>query len=86
MDYFDNFDNGLLIKYKKILKMGKKIYRCVLLPLNWWSFKFYAISLSFDSPSKTIKFSCNLFDGLSNDNEITWNLNYHQFKGKRTHL
>jgi hypothetical protein len=39
--------------------------------------QIHAILLSFDSSSKTIKFSCNLqrsnltvYDGLSNDNEI----------------
>jgi hypothetical protein len=76
MDYFDNFDNKPLNKYKKILKI-KKIYRCVLLHLDRWSFKFHAISLSFDSPSKTINFhviyngsNLTVFDGLSNDNEI----------------
>jgi hypothetical protein len=26
------------------------------------------------------------FDGQSNDNEITWNLNDHQSKGRKTHL
>jgi hypothetical protein len=64
---FDSFDNGPLNKYKKNLKNEKK-NRCVLLPFDCWSFKFHAISLSFDSPSKTIKFSCNLqrfqFNGL----------------------
>jgi hypothetical protein len=60
MDYFDNLDNEPLNKYKINLKIWKKVYRCVLLPLDWWSFKIYAISLSFDSPSKTNKFSYNL--------------------------
>jgi hypothetical protein len=59
MSYFDNFDNETLNKYKKILNI-KKVYRCVFIPMNWWSFKFHEISLSFDSPSKAIKFSCNL--------------------------
>jgi hypothetical protein len=27
-----------------------------------------------------------IFDGLSNDNEIVWNLNDRQSKGRRTHL
>jgi hypothetical protein len=31
MSYFDNFDNGPLNKYKKILKIEKKIYKCILL-------------------------------------------------------
>jgi hypothetical protein len=42
------------------------------------------ISLSFDSPSKTINFYaiCNgfnltIFDGLTNINGIAWNLNDH---------
>jgi hypothetical protein len=33
MDYFDNLENEPLNKYKKILKI-KKVYRCVLLPLD----------------------------------------------------
>jgi hypothetical protein len=60
MGYFDNFDNESQNKYKINVKNRKKNYRCVLLTLDWWSFKFHAISLSFDSPSKTIKFSYNL--------------------------
>jgi hypothetical protein len=48
MDYFDNLDNEPLNKYKKN-------YRCVFLPLDWWSFKFHIILLSFDSLSKTVK-------------------------------
>jgi hypothetical protein len=73
-DYFDNLDNELLNKYKKI--KNRNNYRYVLLPINWWSFKFHAISLSFDSPFKIIWNRCKLyvkvmiFDGLSNDNEI----------------
>jgi hypothetical protein len=41
------------------------------------SFKFYIISLSFDSPSKTINFyviyngfNLTVFDGIPNNNEI----------------
>jgi hypothetical protein len=67
MDYFDNIDNGPLNKYKKNLK-NIKVYRCVLLFLDWWLFKFYVISLSFDSPSKTVNLkSLQIiwkFDGL----------------------
>jgi hypothetical protein len=72
MSYFDNLDNGPLNKYKIILKNKKKVYRCVLLPMDSESFKFHSISLSFDSPSKTVKLDKNLmvFDRLSNDNEI----------------
>jgi hypothetical protein len=55
MVYFDNFDNGPLNKYKKKLKIEKKIYSCVLLLLDCWSLKFYAILLSFVNPSKTVK-------------------------------
>jgi len=54
------FDNESLNKYKQNLKNEKNNYRCVLLPLNWWPFKFYAISLSFDSPLKIIKFLYNI--------------------------
>jgi hypothetical protein len=34
MDYFDNLDNGPLNKYKKKTKNEKKVYRCVILPLD----------------------------------------------------
>jgi hypothetical protein len=34
MSYFDNLDNESLNKYKKNLKNRKKVYRCVLLPLD----------------------------------------------------
>jgi hypothetical protein len=54
MVYFNNFDNKTLNKYKNI-KNGKQVYICVLPSLDWWSFKFHAILLSFDSPSKTVK-------------------------------
>jgi hypothetical protein len=91
MGYFDNLDNESL-KKKKIEKI-EFFYKYVLLPLDWWSVKFYVISLSFDSPSMTINFhiiyngsNLMIFDELSNDNEITWNLNDHQFKSRRTHL
>jgi hypothetical protein len=77
MGYFDNLDNGSLNKYKKNLKNEKKKYRCVLPLLDWWSLKFHTISLSFDSPSKTINFhaiyngsNLTVFDRLSNDNDI----------------
>jgi hypothetical protein len=55
MVYFDNLDNGPLNKYRKKFKNGKKVYSRVLLPLDLWSFKFHIISLSVDSPSKTVK-------------------------------
>jgi hypothetical protein len=68
MGYFDKLDNIPQNKYKKILKNEKNIYMCVLLLLDWWSFIFHAISLSFDSPSKTIKLELLQiiwkFDGL----------------------
>jgi hypothetical protein len=93
MGYFDNFDNEFLNKYKKKSYKWKINYKCVLILLDWGSFKFHSISLSFDSLSKTIKFYviCNgsnltFFDGLSNNNEIVWNLNDHQSKGRRIHL
>jgi hypothetical protein len=35
MDYFDNLDNWLLNKYKKNLKNKKKLYRFILLRLDW---------------------------------------------------
>jgi hypothetical protein len=65
-DYLDNFDNGYSNKYKK-LKNRKKSYKYVIILIVWWCsdlcknaikfrwFKFNAISLLFDSPSKTLK-------------------------------
>jgi hypothetical protein len=72
MNYFDNFDNEFLKKYKKILKI-KKIYRYVFILLDWWSLKFHVISLSFDSSSKIIKFSYNLqrFQNLMMDPKLS---------------
>jgi hypothetical protein len=56
MSYFDNLNNESLNKYKKYKKYKKWFfYRCVFLLLNWWSFKFHSILLSFGSPSKTVK-------------------------------
>jgi hypothetical protein len=51
--YLDNLDNEFSNKYKKILK--KKSNENVLLLIDWWWFKFHIISLSFNSPSKTVK-------------------------------
>jgi hypothetical protein len=90
MGYFDNVDNGPLNKYKKILKM-KKVYRCVILILDWWSFKFHVIRLIVHQRPlnwNRCKLYENLmvFDRLSNNNEIVWNLNDHQSKCRRTHL
>jgi hypothetical protein len=34
MGYFDNFDNGFLNKYIKKSLKWKKIYKCVLLPID----------------------------------------------------
>jgi hypothetical protein len=53
MSYFDNFDNESLNKYKN--RKIEKSFKCVLLLLDRWSFKFHVISLSFDSPSKPVK-------------------------------
>jgi hypothetical protein len=53
MNYFDNLDMRLSNKYKKN-------YRYILLLIYWKCFKFHSISLSFVSPSKTIKFLYNL--------------------------
>jgi hypothetical protein len=68
MVYFDNLNNEPLNKYKKILKIEKKNYSYVFLLLDWWSFKFHIISLSFNSPLKTIKLKplqiAWKFDGL----------------------
>jgi hypothetical protein len=65
LGYFDNFHNRSLNKYKKILKIKKVIYIYMCVCVCFSTFRLmviqiYAISLSFDSPSKTIKFSCNL--------------------------
>jgi hypothetical protein len=54
MSYFDNLNNRFLNKYKKILKI-KKVYKFIFISMDWVSFKFHTILLSFDSPSKIIK-------------------------------
>jgi hypothetical protein len=59
MRYFDNLDNKFLNKYKKILKI-EKTYEYVLLLIDWRLFKFHEISLSFDTPLRTIKVLYNL--------------------------
>jgi hypothetical protein len=65
------------------MKKIKNIYGYVLLSIDWQSFIFYAISLLFDSLSKTVKLNrCKLhekllvFDGLSNNNEIWMIINW----------
>jgi hypothetical protein len=54
---------------------------CVLVPIDWCSLKFHAISLLFDSPFKLellhITRKLMDFDGLSNNNEIAWKFNLH---------
>jgi hypothetical protein len=50
MGYFDNLDNGLLNKYKIILKIEKNIDMLFYLWID-----VHSISLSFDSTSKTVK-------------------------------
>jgi hypothetical protein len=57
MNYVDNLK--FLNKYKIILKIEKN-YRYIHLLIDWWWFKFYTISLSFGSPSKSIKMLYNL--------------------------
>jgi hypothetical protein len=52
MGYFDNLDNGLLNKYKKNLKIEKSLWLCSFFFL--W-IDVHSISLSFGSPSKTVK-------------------------------
>jgi hypothetical protein len=85
MDYFDNLDNGFHNKYKKILKIEKNFIDIFFSLINWQWFKFHTISLSFDTPSKTIKFyiiyndyNLMVFDGVSNDNKIASNSNNYQ--------
>jgi hypothetical protein len=74
LSYFDNFDNGLLNKYKN---------------LNWRCFKLYIISLSFDNLLKNIN-GLNLMifivNELSNDNEIIWNLKHYHFISNTIYL
>jgi hypothetical protein len=48
-------------------------YRLIL---HQGSLKFYIIYNSYN---------LMIFDGLSNDNEITWNLNHHQSINRRTY-
>jgi hypothetical protein len=49
-------------------------YRCILLPIDWWSFKFHYRLIHHQRLSKfyIIYNGSNLtvFDGVSNDNEI----------------
>jgi hypothetical protein len=47
MAYFDNFDNEFLSKYKN-LKNRKKLYICSI-TYRLIAFKFYEISILFDS-------------------------------------
>jgi hypothetical protein len=54
MGYFDNLENGLLNKYQKILKIKKNLH-IFLSFIDWYCFKFHAISLWFVDPSKTVK-------------------------------
>jgi hypothetical protein len=93
MVYFDNLDNGSLNKYKQILKMKKKIiYALFYLYIHGYSnfMQFHYRLIVHQRPSNfhVIYNSSNLtvFDGLSNDNEITWNLNDHQSKSRWTYL
>jgi hypothetical protein len=93
MSYFDNLDNGPLNKYKKILKMEKKFidvlfYLWIDGHSNFIQFHYRLIVHQRPSNFYIICNSSNLtvFDGLSNDNEIIWNLNDYQFIGIRTHL
>jgi hypothetical protein len=81
-------------KWKKIWK--KKVYRYILLFIDWQSIKFYIILLMFDTSSKIIKFNgiftifndfkLTVFNGLSNFNEILWNLTDYQSINKITYL
>jgi hypothetical protein len=67
MVYFVNFDNKSLNKYEKNLKNRKNLIDTFFY-LDWWWFKFHAISLLFYTPSKIIKILYNLqwfkFNGL----------------------
>jgi hypothetical protein len=84
MSYLNNVDNKFLNKYKKKIKIEQKPYRYILLLIEWWWLKFHAILLLFTSLLRTIKILCicndfNLiiFDEISNNNKIVWNLNHH---------
>jgi hypothetical protein len=92
MGYFDNLNNRPLNKFKKILKIEKKNYRCVLLPMDSHS-NFIQFHYRLIVHQRPLNWNCcklheklMVFDGLSNDNEITWNLNDHQSIGRRTYL
>jgi hypothetical protein len=78
------------INIKIILKNRKKNYRHVLLFIDWYylNFMWFHYSLILHQRllnSNHYKFYKILivFDGVSNDNEITWNLNDHQFIGRK---
>jgi hypothetical protein len=63
--YLDNLNNEFLNKYKKILKREKTLWICS----STCKLMVNQISLSFDSPSKTVKlYKTLVFDGVSNDN------------------
>jgi hypothetical protein len=66
---------------KKIEKIEKKTYKYVLLFKDWRWLKIHYCLLVHQTPSEYYAF-CNdsnltVFEVLSNDNEITWNLNHY---------
>jgi hypothetical protein len=67
MGYFNNLDNEIQNKYLKNLN-NKKTLTNVFLLIDLYCFKFYIISLSFDSSLNIIKILYNLqrlqFNGL----------------------
>jgi hypothetical protein len=69
----------------KIFK-NKKTYEYVIILIDWWWFKFHTFYCHLILHQESSKFctiyngyNLMVFDGLSNDNEIIWNLNHHQY-------
>jgi hypothetical protein len=77
MGYFDNLDNELSNKYKKKLKLKKKLYGYVLLLIVYGDsnfMQFYYCLVLQQGPSKFYiiynDHNMAVLDGLSNNNEI----------------
>jgi hypothetical protein len=93
MSYFDNLDNEPLNKYKINLKNGiffidVFFYVQIYDHSNFMQFYYHLIVHQGPLNWNRCKLHENLivFDELSNDNEIAWNLNDHQSNDRITHL
>jgi hypothetical protein len=94
MHSVDNFNNEPLNKYKKKSEKWKKKFIDLFFYLsiddhsNFIQFHYHLIVHQKLSNFHTIwnGFNLTVFDGLTNDNKIVWNLNDHQSKGRITHI